>query len=169
MGLVGVIGTLTEDRLAVGIDSAWVEEQESQGEGGGPISRGSRPVAVLKGSRRGVAKYRLFESSWSSRQLHLSMVDEAVISLFFGSSRGAQPLTHPQLHRSSSSSTYSSSSIPDEVEDGEEGVIVIASPSLSKGFEVLATSLAFLLMLVFSNAKQRSWDQHTGWDNGPFE
>ncbi len=44
VGLVGVIGTRTGDGWAVGIDSAWVEEQEPQGECGSPMLRGSKSI-----------------------------------------------------------------------------------------------------------------------------
>ena len=47
VGLVGVIGTRAGDRLAVGIDSTWAEEQESQGDNGSPISRGSRSILAF--------------------------------------------------------------------------------------------------------------------------
>ena len=91
--------------------------------------------------------------------------------LFFRSSRRSRSLAPRRAYRSLSSSMYSHSSIPDEVweEDGEEGVIQNSSPSLSKEFGVLAASSIFLFTLIFSNAAQRLWDQHTGWNQRPIE
>ena len=49
VGVVGVVGMRTGDRLAVGIDLAWAEEQESQGDCGSSMSRGLR---IILGFRR---------------------------------------------------------------------------------------------------------------------
>ena len=48
VGVVGVIGTRTGDLLAVGIVWAWVEEQDSHGDDGAPMSRGLRLIMAFE-------------------------------------------------------------------------------------------------------------------------